>query len=35
MAACLAKGTSVLHNVAREPEVGDLDRLFEQHGRAD
>lgn len=24
MAACLAKGTSVLHNVAREPEVGDL-----------
>lgn len=28
MAACLAEGTTVLYNAAREPEIGDLARLL-------
>ena len=32
MAACLAKGTTVLENAAREPEVGDLARCLTAMG---
>lgn len=32
MAATLAKGTTVLENAAREPEVGDLARLLQKMG---
>lgn len=32
MAACLAKGTTVLENVAREPEIVDLARLLGKMG---
>lgn len=28
MAACLAKGETILHNAAREPEIGDLARML-------
>lgn len=32
MAACLAKGTTILENAAREPEVGDLAELLVKMG---
>lgn len=32
MAACLADGTSVLHNAAREPEIVDLGRFLQSMG---
>lgn len=32
MAACLARGTTVLHNAAREPEIGDLAKLLTAMG---
>ncbi|MGE0473765.1 MAG: UDP-N-acetylglucosamine 1-carboxyvinyltransferase [Nitrospirales bacterium] len=32
MAACLAEGTTTLHNVAREPEIGDLCAFLTKRG---
>ena len=32
MAACLARGTTVLDNCAREPEIGDLAALLNKMG---